>query len=357
MKYSAALICLPFSVLLAQEASSGVDLRATISGEAVYAHQLTETPRSGLPVLGGFRSMLYPTLKLWDHWTLSGAIDVNSRPYFQGDFSTQGYGLTARILQANIGYSKVWKSGSVVLRAGQLSSAFGAFLLRYDDADNPLLNMPMQYGYYDAGITTSGLTGVQADVTHGKWDARAQFVNSSAANPRSIFQSGQYGNWAGGAGYTIHQGFRIGISAYRGPYLYRQYADFPPGESSPRDLPATAVGADIQWARNHWNLYGEWQRFQRNHYAIPTLREDAGYLEVRRVLHPRWYVAARAGYLHNNYGSGGDTYEVSTGFRPNAHQLIKIGYSVARESDHGDFYRMFGVQIVTTIHPISMAWN
>jgi len=42
--------------------------------------------------------MLYPTWKIDKHWTISGAIDVNSRPYFEEDFSTQGYGVTTRIL-------------------------------------------------------------------------------------------------------------------------------------------------------------------------------------------------------------------------------------------------------------------
>ena len=203
------LLCLP---ALAQEASSGIDLLATVTGEAVYDHALTESPRDGSPVVAGFRSMLYPTFKIAEHWTISGAVDVNSRPYFQEDFSSQGFGVTTRILQANIAYSRVWKGGSVVVRAGQLSSAFGSFLLRYDDAENPLLNMPMEYGYYYAGVTTAGLAGAQVDATHGKWDGRVQFTTSSPADPRSIFGNGQYANWTGGVGYTITQGFRVGLS-------------------------------------------------------------------------------------------------------------------------------------------------
>ncbi len=158
---------LPFSALLAQEANSGLDLSATVTGQAAYGNQLTERPRSGSPVVAGFRSMLYPTFKISKHWVVSGAIDVNSRPYFEQDFSTRGYGIETHVIQANIGYSNVWKRGSVVARAGQLSSAFGAFLLRYDDAVNPLLNMPMQYGYYSA-VTTAGLTGAQVDANPRK---------------------------------------------------------------------------------------------------------------------------------------------------------------------------------------------
>lgn len=357
MRYRLGFIFLPFSALLAQEADSGIDLRATITGQGVYDRTLTQSPRDGSPFVAGFRSLLYPTWKIGDHWVISGAIDVNSRPYFREDFSTQGYGVDVQIIQANLGYSKVWKNGSVVARAGQLSSAFGAFLLRYDDADNPLLNMPMEYGYYGAGVTTAGLTGAQVDGTLGKWDGRAQFTNSSPANPRSIFEDGQYPNWAGGVGYTIRQGLRVGISACRGPYLDRESRFFFRGESSPRDLPATAGGADVEWARGHWNLYGEWQRFEMNYHVIPTFRQDAGYAEARRVLHPRWYVAARAGYLHGTYHTGGETYEASVGFRPNSHQLIKAGYSLERDWKDGSLHPMLGVQVVTMLHPVSLAWH
>jgi hypothetical protein len=194
-------------------------------------------------------------------------------------------------------------------------------------------------------------------VTLGKWDGRIQFVNSSPANPRSVFDKGQYGNWAGGVGYTIQQGFRVGVSAYRGPYLTPTDPHFFPGESDPKELPATALGVDAQWAHGHWNLYGEWQRFEFNYHVMPTFREDAGYFEVKRVLNPRWFVAARAGYLHGSYQSGGEAWEAAIGFRPNTHQLIKIGYVVNRESDTGDFYRTFVVQLVTTLNPLSIAWH
>src|ERR1035438_3200555 len=173
MRNLLALLCLPFAFLSGQEAPAGIDLRTTVSAQANYANALTEDPRDGAPVDAGFRAVLYPTWKLDEHWTVAGAVQITSRPYFPEDFSTQGYGVKGRILQANLGYSRVWKRGSVVARAGQLSSAFGAFPLRYDDADNPLLNMPMQYGYY-AGVTTAGLAGAQVDATLGKWDARVQ---------------------------------------------------------------------------------------------------------------------------------------------------------------------------------------
>src|SRR6185312_2340081 len=153
------------------------------------------------------------------------------------------------------------------------------------------------------------------------------------------------------------QGLRVGVSGYRGPYLDRKFAFFVPGESKPRDLPASAGGLDIEWAQGHWNVYGEWQHFLMTYHLIPAFREDAGYVEVKRVLHPRWYVAGRAGYLHESYNTGGETYEATIGYRPNARQLVKVGYSLGRDRQSGALDPVFGVQFVTTLHPLSLAWR
>ncbi len=356
MRSLAIFVLLPLSAL-AQEASQGIDLDATVTGQAVYAHSLTEAPRDGSPVAGGFQSLLYPTWKMGDHWDFQGAVEIISRPFYYESFSTQGYGLKAQILQANLSYSKVGKKGSVVVRAGEMTSAFGAFLLRYDNAVNPLVGMPMGYGYYYDPINIAGLAGAQVDATLGKWDGRVQLVNSSPANPRSILEKDQYANRAGGAGYTIRQGFRVGVSSYRGPYLDRQYAYFFPGESAPKNLPATALGADAQWARGHWNLYGEWEHFEMNYHAIPTFRQNGAYFEAKRVLSPRWYLAVRTGFLHTSYQAGGETYEAAAGYRPDSRQLIKVGYIVQRERNTGEIDRTVAVQLVTTLHPLSLAWR
>lgn len=346
----------PFA-LAAQEALSGFDLRGTVSAELAYSHELSEGPRAGAPVTPGFRAVFYPTWKIGKHWNVSGAVEVISRPYFQEDFHIPGRAVEAYVLQAAVGYSQVWRNASVRMRAGQLSSSFGAFLLRYDDADNALVGNPLNYGYYGAGVNTLGLMGVQLDATAGKWDARVQLTNSSPANPRGIFDKDQYANWASGVGYTVVQGLRLGVSEYRGPYLDRQSPYFFPGESKPRDLPATALGADAEWARGHWNVYGEWQHMKMTYHAIPDFRQVSAYVEVRRVLHPRWYIAARAGGLTNSVHAGKTALESAIGFRPSAHELIKFGYILTRDGRSGQLSPTIIVQAVTSIHPLSFAWN
>ena len=348
MRTSVALIViLLMPCLRAQESTSGFELRTTLSAEAVESPDLTEAPRDGNSASGGFRAMLYPVWKWNQHWSFEGTVQVHSRPYFFDELETQGYGVKADVMQAHVNYTQFWKKASVVVRAGMLSSAFGSFLLRYDDAVNALIDKPIAYGYY-GGINPLGLAGVQVDATYGKWDFRGQFVNSNAINRRGIFDHDQYGNWAGGAGYTILQGFRVGTSLLRGPYLDRQYAFFFPGEAAPNTLPATGVGVDVSWGRGPWNVYGEWQRFQMDYRAIPNFREQFAYGELRRVLSPRWYVAARMNQMTDSAGPATRVFEAAAGFRPNAFQLVKLGYETNKT---------FAIQFVTTLRPIAVSGN
>jgi hypothetical protein len=349
-------LCALAPSLRGQEASSGVDLQATVTGQAVYSHELTQPPRSGRPLEEGLRAVLYPVWKLGDNWAVTGAVQINSLPYFYEDFPTTRRGLKTGVLQAALGYYRVWEHASVAVRAGQLQSAFGSFLLRYDDAKNPLFSTPLQYSYDSGGVSTLGLTGIQVDATRGKWDARAQFVNSSPANPRALPDKDQYGNGAGGIGYTFLQGLRAGVSAYHGPYLARSDPAWNDGPKTPKQLPATAWSAEGEWAHGHWNMAGEWQHFIQPRNILPVYRQDAAYVEAKRVLHPRLYLAVREGFLHCNAQAGEESYELTAGFRLNTHQLMKAGFIIGTTSA-GELHRTFGLQLITTVHPFSRAWK
>lgn len=299
----------------------------------------------------GSRSVAYPTLKFSDHWFVTGALQLTTRPYYYWDLSTPGYGANGEVLQSTLNYTDISPKGSVLVRVGQMSTAFGSFVLRYDDADNPLVDLPPEYGYYYSPVSIGGVAGAQIDATHGKWDARAQFANSSPANPRSIFAHDQYGNWAGGLGYTIRQGLRVGVSGYRGPYLDRQYEYFFPGEKNPSTLPARGLGLDVNWAHGHTSVQGELQKFVLPYTVIPTYRETAGYADVKQVLSPRWYVAGRYGYTNANASGLTQCIESAAGYRPGRFELIKVSYEVEHYNfgtDRND--STLGIQFVTTLH-------
>jgi hypothetical protein len=111
------------------------------------------------------------------------------------------------------------------------------------------------------------------------------------------------------------------------------------------------LGLDVEWARGHWNLQGELQKFVMPYTVIPSLHEQAGYAEVKRVLHPRWYIAARGGYTSTNLGGNVESLEAAAGFRPDRFQLIKFDYELDHHSQGSHpFDKTFVVQFVTTLH-------
>ena len=85
--------------------------------------------------------------------------------------------------------------------------------------------------------------------------------------------------------------------------------------------------------------------------AGKRLREDAGYGEVRRVLHPRWFVASRIGYKSATFGGTVTRYEFAAGYRPARFELIKAGYQLNHHST-GSIANdnTFAVQFITTLH-------
>jgi hypothetical protein len=397
------IVCIP---AFSQEAESGLTLPVTITGEGLYTHRLQSTDANASPVAGAFHAVLYPGFKLGPHWFIYSSIHVSSTPFYYNDSYESDHQVETHVVQAFLGYTHNYGTTSVVVKAGKLSSAFGAFPLHYDDADNPLLDQPLPYAAYlklradqlpcgvadllgqqyassvnyacggSSGdseglvpVTLYGLPGVELDLSTHKIDARIQLTNSSPVNPQSLLSASQHAQWTAGAGYSVVQGFRVGPSAYRGPFLDHSVAGFLPAGHSVRDFPATGAGLDAQWARGRWSTTGEWQwfRFDYPNFLRPPT-SLFGYAEVKAVLNPRTYLAVRAGYQRNSrvednhqrssesFAPNVQTYEFAVGFRPNRWQLLKLGYEWLRgEEFSGTRDNVFGIQLVTSIQALSKA--
>ena len=352
--YSILCISALAQLAVAQEARFGIAGPGTVS----FFSSTSDRPAAG-HLTGAFRATLYPTLKLGDHWFAYGALQLHSTPYFYEELAANTHQVKFNVLQAYVGYTRVRPGRSLTIKAGQLTSAFGSFPLRYDDARNWTIDLPQSYGYYYFPVSVYGTPGAEVDVTLGKLDARLQLANSSPSNPRRWYQRDQYANWAFGAGYTLRQGFRIGASAVRGPYLHRSHPFFIPGEAAPNTLSAFGYGLDLQWARGKWNVNAELQRFQYPYRAIPYFFQTMAYGEVKWNLHPRVYLAGRLGTRWRTAGLGQDSAsEFVAGFRPAPGHLMKIGYlALAGPFTPGTTGNVLGIQYVYSFNPPAITWK
>jgi hypothetical protein len=392
---------------LPQDSTFGISVPVTVSGGAMYTDRLQLAEPDQSPFSAGFQAMLYPTVRLGSHWFAYSAMQFRLSPYLYYDAYDPEHEWYVQAIQAFVGYQIHGEKTSVVIKAGRLSSAFGAFPLHYDDADNALLDQPLSYiqtlalrndqipcgvadllqqhyGYVWNGcggspggglgltpVSLYGLPGLQAEISSHRLDGRIQVTSGSPSDPLSLSHAPEYAQWVAGGGYTIEQGFRVGISGFRGPYLAPDAAAVLPSGTSVRDFPASGLGVDVQWALGHWSASGEWQRFQ---YDLPGFSQapsiTSTYFEAKRILTPRFYVAGRAGWFRPGGaadGSGAFTdqfsanigsYELGGGCWLNRHQLIKASYEWLRiQNFPGTRTNVLGVEFVTTFHAVDQAFH
>jgi hypothetical protein len=350
------LLCLP-AAAPAQESLSGVSMTVTLAAGGFYTGRTNEPDGFRSKWTGGGRAMLYPTLRFNRNWYVASAVQTATESFFYENFDEGEYDLRVDVLQAFLAYERYAGPNIFRFKAGRMSTAFGSYVLDYDDGRNPLIDIPSGYGYYYAPVSTLGFTGAEIDATIRKTDLRVQAATSSPASRRGLRDNGQYLNWAGGVGYTIRQGFRVGASAYHGPYLYQGHRFYFPGELDPQDLPATGYGLDAQFARGHLDLSGELQRHELLYTKIPTLRRWTGYAQARYAFLPRWFVAGRWGGESSIAPLNYRSFEAAIGYRPNRRQIIKTSYELVRSNEYrGASGGVIGVQLVTQLDALERAF-
>jgi hypothetical protein len=391
----------------AQEAEAGLSVPLEFSGDLLYGN-LPKSEGNAPSFSPGFRASLYPTLQLNSHWFAYSALDVQSSSLYGYESEPDNdRPVQFHALQAFVGYHTMVRNVSIVVKAGQLASAFGTFPLQYDDAKTLFPNPPpsyiaalplrpdqlacggrdlhsAQYHYeIDFGcggsktesyglrpLTLYGLPGAEIDVSLGRVDARFQVTNSSPANPQGLTSPNQFAQWTAGGGYTFGSGLHVGVSSFRGPYLDRSLEPLLPSRKV-SDFLATGSGIDAQWARGWWSVAGEWQRFT---FDLPGFAkspsEQAAYAELKRIVTPRIYLAARASalrfpWVEDNSGNRIEhgaipqrVFEFGFGFRPNNHQLLKASYKrTALSTTHGEQDNVLALQLVTSVTALTRAFR
>lgn len=391
-----------------QSTDSGISVPITVSAGAMYSERRPLVMPGVTPVTGGMRAMLYPSIKLGSNWFGYTALQVRQNPYFYYDAYDPNYHSITDVIQAYAGYTLHTDRGAVVLKAGRMATAFGSFPLRYDEMQNPLLDQPLSYvqsltlrhdqlpcgvadlkmqfvgsvGHFCGGtpgrkrgmtpVTLYGLPGAEVDLSFGRVDARFQLAGASPVyNDVRAKQVPSYLQWSAGGGYSIRQGFRIGASAFRGPYLNEELQSALPAGKSLRDYPATGIGTDVQFNRGRLSLSGEIHRFV---FSYPSFTESpsllSAYVESKVVLTPRFFLAARVGRYDPGrvtdttgaslarYAGRAQSYETGAGYWLNRRTLVKTSYEwYLAEGRTGNQLNVAGVQLVYTLPSVSLPFH
>lgn len=393
------LLCtLGIGYAASEESTYGITVPLTLTGNLLYTNAKQTDDGLRAATAAGFRALITPSISLGSHWFLYSAVDIQSSSYFTGTgYTEDAPPVRARVVQAFAGYSGKLGSLSFLVKAGQLSSAFGLAPVEYDDSKMALPTPPLLYlsniqlpteeipsgtrdllyedNYGHNPITLYGLPGIQTEISLGRVDGRLQITNSSPSNPQSLLSRSQSVQWTAGAGYTVPGGLHVGASVFRGCYLDADVQEDLPSGASFRDFKASGLGIDAQWFHGSWSAEGEWQRFR---FGVPEFLQspaaDGAYAQVKKIVSPRIYVATRVSY--ETFGPIEDDYYVSAphlqepmksielgiGYRLNRRQLIKAGFALsglasitppAREQ----LRDVFQVQLVTDVSALSRTFR
>jgi hypothetical protein len=396
------------AVGIAQEAESGFSMPVTASFGAMDTHRFDYFNPTASPVAANFRLMFYPTLRLGKHWFAYAAIQVRRLPYFYYDAYLTDRGVETDLVQGYVGYTMHPGPATVVFKAGQMVTAFGSFPLRYDDAENPLMDQPLayitelpirgdqlscgtndllwqHYGYVQAGcggesgggpgitpVTLYGIPAAQAEISVHRFDARVQMTNSSPAYPESWETvSRQYLQWTAGGGFTIQQGFRVGVSGFRGPYMENTVAPWLPAGSTVRSFPAIGTRARRRMGARRLSANGELQdfRFDAPNFVVPP-RILAGYIELKGRITPRIFAAVREGFLKtesvlDTQGVSASEFsptlqatEVGVGYWLHPRVLAKVSYEFMHTAgSSGSESNVLGMQLVVRLNQLQWGWK
>jgi hypothetical protein len=232
-------------------------------------------------------------------------------------------------------YARVrpWRRRDLDVEVGRVPPAFGAFGRRAYGTSNPVIGYPLAYQYltslrtdavpavaddllrmrargwlssFPVGVPTPGPgvplisgfrwdTGLRVRWKEGPVEVTGALTNGTLSNPR-LSDDNRGKQVSGRVAMTPVIGLIIGVSGARGAWLSRDVA--PTGSPQQR-----AVGADIEYSRDHWIVRGELV-FSRWSLPLPlppsnvqSVSSLGRWVEARYRITPRIFIAGRADRL------------------------------------------------------------
>lgn len=289
-------------------------LATTAQQPAPVQHELFTTPavvstsatpvHTGTGTLAVAHTLSYPAIEFGSGFAFTGAALIATRPYGFAK-ADAGSGVHASLLASNVSHLNANEHGALLVRAGAMPTAFGAYAAHALDAEEPLADAPIGYGYEGAPLSLFPVTGVQVNAAQARWDARLQVANSSGTAPRGLFAAAQAANVAGGAGIRFGEDLHVGASGMTGSTAAGELG---------------AAGLEAAWNHPRTAVRSELQCFLGGAAHAWT-----GYAEMRQQVNDRWFVAGRYGALAGSNG-GAQSLEAAAGFRTSHSQVVKAGY-------------------------------
>lgn len=300
----------------------GGDVTGTIGSRDPGFFNFTDYAHSALRMV---RVDISAAVKAGPHFTFLG--EVRSENFEQ----VRPYALYVRV--------RPWTTREFDIQVGRVPPTFGAFARRTYGGDNPLIGYPLGYQYmttmradalaadvdellrkrslgwlfgYSVGNKAFGGgvalvsafkwdTGVQVHATTGMLNVTAAVTAGTVSNP--LFHDDNSGRQvAGRVELRPVAGLVAGVSLARGPFLGRTAVRAATGDladENDRGFTQTALGADLEYSRDHYlvrfeTIASAWRLPAVRSPALPhSLDALSASIEGRYKLRPRLYVAAR----------------------------------------------------------------
>jgi len=282
---------------------------------------------------------------------LSRDLDVVARPYAH---RLTGGRWTAEMYQLQLRYRTPTRP-RIRIDAGILAAPMGLTTLELIPDRNPTIGGPF---FYFAPLPAfsrpreSALAlapgyplGVMASVSGDRWDLRGGVIDQTPARRRNPLASDRPDaslQVVAGGGLTPVPSLRVGAAFARGRY------------GSARDLGATVMNVEVEYALGYTRVAGEWIR-DRFQTTGETAVVDAFTAVAVRTLAPRWYAAGRVSYARSPVLAAGLTprlgassLEATAGYRLSPELTLKTSYQASRWYGVSDWNQSTVVSLVAS---------
>ena len=274
------------------------------------------------------------------------------------------------------------------MNIGIIPNTIGSYGPRTYSDKNPLIGTPLLYSFHTAiDPSELGAVGTFAELDEARddryysgmpfiydacWNTGAEFYGSagkldyslglligSVTHP-ALQQAKDVPQVTTHFTYNFQPGFKLGFSAYLGPYLVKddltEYA-VPLGNLDPNDYLNGGIGYELYLSQRFLEIYSEGYYTYWEYPGLPKLKSMAGYLEAKYKIITHWYLAGRFDLIEpskTKFATGENEkwdyplkrYEFGIGYKPLRTTTVKLVTQLNRfDIDHTYNNEIYALQV------------